>query len=118
MASSRMAKQSRDKPDVRLSAASRISASRRMVFLLRTPLVRGGGLDAGRIFGSGRAFFLHIARGAGAGEPSVEEDSGACAGSPGGNESQLWDALCKRRTSLDPAGAIAERLAAAGVLRH
>jgi hypothetical protein len=39
-------------------------------------------------------------------------------GGPGGSEPQLWDTLRERRTSLDPAGAIAERLAAAGVLRH
>src|SRR5277367_2275110 len=73
--------------------------------------MRGAFLDQGGLF----SYILPEAR---VPEPSVEEDSRACAGSPGGNESQLWDALCKRRTSLDPAGAIAERLAAAGVLRH
>src|SRR6266700_1739059 len=46
----------------------------------------GGGWHAGRIYGSGWAVFVHRARGAGAGEPSAEEDPGACARCTGRTE--------------------------------
>ena len=62
--------------------------------------------------------FRNIAGGADSGEPSAEEDPGACPWGARRAEPQFGEALRERRTSLDPSGAIAERIAAPGVLRH
>ena len=51
-------------------------------------------------------------------EPSAAEDPGSCPRGSERSEPQPWAALRQRGTALDPSGAIAERFAAAGVLRH
>ena len=53
-------------------------------------------------FGSGRAVFVHRAGEAGAGEPSAEEDPGACPGGARRTEPQPWEALSIDRHVLIP----------------
>jgi hypothetical protein len=50
--------------------------------------------------------------------PSAEEDPRACARCAARAQPQSFETLCERRPSIDRSGAIAERLAAASVLRH
>src|ERR1700748_1041819 len=84
--------------------------------LLR-PAARGSG-DAWPAGGSERAFLV---RRPGAADPAAAPaaaDPRAGARSPASTEPQLRQALRPRGAALDPAGAVAERPTAAGLLRH
>src|ERR1700754_3280598 len=86
--------------------------------MIQLGIMNRGGSHAGRFCGSGRIVFVHLAGGAGACEPSTEEDTGTRSGCFERDGPWVGEALRERRTSLDPSGTIAERLAAASVLRH
>src|ERR1700730_3572689 len=60
--------------------------------------------------------FLRLAGDAGACRASFAGNQAAGAGGSEGARSELRQALCQRGAAVDPAGAIAERLAASGVL--
>src|ERR1700730_9992812 len=72
---------------------------------------------SGTLSGSRWVVFLHLAGDAGTRLASSAGNQGAGAGGSEGPRSSLRQALCQRGAAIDPAGAIAERLAASGVLR-
>src|ERR1700720_2598902 len=74
-----------------------------------------GGSMRGRFRDQG-GLFSYIAGDAGARRASSAGNQGAGAGGSEGPRSELRQALCQRGAAVDPAGAIAERLAASGVL--
>src|SRR5438105_10171946 len=78
----------------------------------------GWGVHARTISGSRRIVFLFVSRGAGAGEASFAAGKGAGSGGSERPGPPLREALFERGPPRDPTGAIAERLAAPGVLRH
>src|ERR1700724_3779786 len=83
----------------------------------REPKSSRGGLHAGTLSGSRWVVFLHLAGDAGACRASFAGNQAAGAGDSEGPRSELRQALCQRGAAVGPARAIAERLAASGVLR-